>query len=100
MKLAFFQGYVVTAEDDGRIPPDATVVAYPLPLVPTPGLVEKDGVACDRRWLVTTFNTMLKTEKRMSEKLAELQAEKSSLQQALLNVTNERDTLKREKKNG
>jgi hypothetical protein len=101
VKLAFFQGYVVTCDQDGRIPPDASVVAYPAyGFIETPGLKVADAVACDRRWLVATFNTMLATEASMSEKIADLLTEKSSLQQTLLKVTNERDALEREKKNG
>jgi len=77
-RVTYFQGYVVTANEDGSIPLNSIVIAHPLESFRAgPGLApvasgelkEMDAVAVDRQWLVTFINGMLATEANSVAKL-------------------------------
>lgn len=73
MKLAYFQGFVVTCNDDNTIPVSARVIGEPITLETK---AQMDKVAVDRIWLVKTINEYEATVKRHNDRIVELLEEK------------------------
>lgn len=68
MRLTFFHGHIVTANDDLTIPLNSNLIGSPIAVAHT--LPDADKlIAVDRDWVVLTFNGMLAEEKRILDKL-------------------------------
>jgi hypothetical protein len=76
MRLTYFQGYVVTCDENDHIRRDAMVLGRPLREIPKGSPKEVDSVAVDRIWLVKTINEYEAAMKRGSDRIVELLEEK------------------------